>query len=538
MDVFSPQRARRNTIRLLITLASIALLTSCRSPQIIHEEITVNISMDGKTREARVPSGSTVDKALKDTNITIGDLDRSEPPFYTVLADGDTIRLVRVREEFETKEIDVPFEHRVVRNESLPEGETRMIQPGVNGRQEVTYRTVYEDNIEVSNSIVKSAVLLEAVPEIIMVGGQSTFAPLPISGKLAYLAGGNAWIMEESTANRHPLVMTGDLDGYVFSVSPKGDWLIFSRKSKAAADKEINTLWVVNTTADNPTPINLKVSNVVHFAEWVPNTATTFVYSTVEPRATAPGWHANNDLYELVFGPGWVGKPKKIIDTNYGGSYGWWGTSFRWSPDGHLAYARPDEIGIVDVGNGNQMPLLEITPLQTHSDWAWIPGLTWGADNHTLYVVTHAPPPSLVNAEESPYFDLSAISLINNAAVPIVLQTGMFAYPSISSLRMSGHEKTYTVAYLQAIFPAQSETSRYRLTIMDRDGSNRRIIFPPKDATGLEPQTPIWAPESIPGQAGDFLAVVYQGNLWLIDSGNEQTYQITGDGLISRIDWK
>jgi hypothetical protein len=73
---------------------------------------------------------------------------------------------------------------------------------------------------------------------------------------------------------------------------------------------------------------------------------------------------------------------------------------------------------------------------------------------------------------------------------------------------------------------------------MDRDGSNRHEVFPPEDAQGINPQTPIWAPEPISGQEGDFLAVVYQGNLWLVDSASGQSHQITGDGLISRIDWQ
>jgi hypothetical protein len=74
--------------------------------------------------------------------------------------------------------------------------------------------------------------------------------------------------------------------------------------------------------------------------------------------------------------------------------------------------------------------------------------------------------------------------------------------------------------------------------VMDRDGSNRRLLFPSPDLPGLDPQTPAWAPDPIPGQSGDFVAVVYQGNLWLIDSSGGQAYQVTGDGLISEIDWK
>lgn len=37
---------------------------------------------------------------------------------------------------------------------------------------------------------------------------------------------------------------------------------------------------------------------------------------------------------------------------------------------------------------------------------------------------------------------------------------------------------------------------------------------------------------------GSFFAVTYQGNLWLVDSGNGKSYQVTGDGLIARLDWK
>jgi hypothetical protein len=114
----------------------------------------------------------------------------------------------------------------------------------------------------------------------------------------------------------------------------------------------------------------------------------------------------------------------------------------------------------------------------------------------------------------------------------------MFAFPSSSALRQSGEERSYQVAFLQAVFPEQSETSRYRVVIMDRDGSNRRIIFPPSDAPGLEPQAPVWSPEPLEGQTGDFIGLAYQGNLWLVDSGSGNAFQVTGDGLISRLDWK
>lgn len=518
---------------LLTVLLIFSLLTGCRSPQVTSADIIIHITADGEARDVTVPAGSTVSQALQAAGIMIESLDRTEPPLYTVMNDDDEIKLTRVKEVFETEEQVIPFERQVVRNESLPEGETRLVQAGVNGLQELTYRQVLEDNVEISRSVVKSVTLQEAVPEIVMIGAQSSFAPLPIPGKLVYLAGGNAWIIDTSTANRTPLVTTGDLDGRIFELAPNGSYLIFTRKSTKPPDKEINTLWAMRATAGSKL-FSTSVSNVVHFADWIPNTSS-IAYSTVEPRSTAPGWQANNDLHRYSIS---TGEKRKILDASSGGVYGWWGMTFAFSADGRLAYARPDGIGLVDLDGKYLKPLLDITPLNTHSDWAWLPAITWGPDGKTLYFTSHAPPSGLVSEEDSPFFDISATSFENNATVQIAQQSGLFAYPSASPLQSSSRERQYQVAYLQATFPEQSETSRYRLVVMDRDGSNRRIIFPAIDAPGLEPQFPVWAPDPIEGQAGDFLAVIYQGNLWLVDSGNGQAYQVTGDGLVTRIDWR
>jgi hypothetical protein len=518
--------------RLFIAFLACYLLVGCRSPQVASEDITISILADGETRNVTISAGSTVTQALQSAGITVGNLDRVDPPPYTVLSNGNSIELTRVEEVFETEEQIIPFERQIVRNESLPEGETRLVQAGVNGREELTYRRVLENNVEISKAVVKSVILQEAVPEIMMIGAQSSFAPLPIPGFLAYLAGGNAWIIDTSTANRTALVTTGDLDGRIFELSPNGSYLIFTRKSTKSPDQEINTLWAVRTNGGKP--FSTGISNVVHFADWIPGT-NSIAYSTVEPRATAPGWQANNDLHRYSIS---TGERRRILDASSGGVYGWWGMTFAFSADGRLAYARPDGIGLVDIDGKYLKPLLEVVPLNTHRDWAWLPSLAWGADGRTLYFISHAPPPSLVSEEDSPFFDISATSFENNATVQIAPQTGMFAYPSVSSLQSSSRERQYQVAYLQAIFPSQSETSRYRLVVMDRDGSNRRTIFPANDAPGLEPQTPAWAPDPIEGQSGDFLAVVYQGNLWLVDSGSGQAYQVTGDGLVTKIDWK
>jgi hypothetical protein len=527
------------SIKLLMVLFLSIFYTGCGSPKVLQADTSASITVGGTTQQTSLPAGSTVQEVLDSLGINLGSLDRVEPPLYTILTDGISIKVIRVREEFKTEQEVIPFIHQELRSESISQEETRLVQPGVNGLKELTYRLVFEDGIKTMSTVVKDTIIQPAIPEIVMIGVQTPFAPLSIPGKLAYLSAGNAWIMDGSTAIRRPLVTTGDLDGRIFALSPMSDWLLFTKKSIKTADQEINTLWVVSTEKDSPVPFNLKVSNIVHFASWVPGQPGMIAYSTVEPRDASPKWQANNDLYTLAFSSsGWTSKPKLIVDANSGGTYGWWGTNYAWSPDGkYLAYTRPDEIGLIDLKEGLLMPLTNITPLQTRRDWAWIPGITWGADSNSLYITIHAPSASLVSAEESPLFNLAALSMINSTNVQLVQQTGMFTYPSCSLNLNKSTGNDFKVAFLQAIFPDQSETSRYHLVIMDRDGSNRQTIFPPEGLTGIEPQIPVWAPASTLTNA-EYISVLYQGNIWLIDTLSDFSQQITGDGLIERVDWK
>jgi hypothetical protein len=532
--------AGRNLGRTLLTaLLLLVILAGCGAPQTQPAEISVSVSADGASQQVTLPSGSTVQEALGTAGINLSPTDRVNPPLFTALSGGEIVAVTRVREEFETQQVILPFERLELRNESMPAGETRLVQAGQNGLSEVTIRHVFEDGVETGSSTVSETVLQAAVDEIVMIGVQSPFSPVPIPGKLAYLTGGNAWIMETSTALRRPLVTTGDLDGRVFSLSPDGKWLLFTRKSPRPADQEINTLWAVSTAAQPSAPASLGISNVVHFADWQPGEKYLIAYSTVEPRATAPGWQANNDLHFIGFADGQVGRTYDILTENSGGIYGWWGTSFAWSPDGQqLAYSRPDGAGLVDINDGTLTPLVTVTPFNTHSDWAWTPGLAWGSDNRTLYLVTHAPPTGLEVPEESPNFDMTSLSLTAVSTSPFARQSGMFAYPAGSSLRQNESGSTYLVAYLQAVFPAQSATSRYRLVVAEPNGADARTLFPPEGQSGLSlPQTPVWAPHRL-DSGGDFIAIIYEGNLWIVDAASGQAQQVTGDGLTGRIDWK
>jgi hypothetical protein len=516
-------------------LALLVLLAACSPPQATQSIMQVEIAADGQNIPLKLPAGSTVQQALESAGITLGGLDRVEPPTYTLLTNGASLRVVRVREEFTIQEEVIPFERQVLQSESLSDQQKLLVQNGVNGVREITYRRVSENGEEVSNTAVKAIVVKEAIPEIMMVGVRTPFTPVEIPGRLVYLLGSNAWMMDGSSANRKPLINTGDLDGRVFSLSEDGKWLLYTRR--ASEGENINSLWVADLSSEPIKEIDLKVANIVHFADWIPGSTSKVAFSTVEPRASPPGWQANNDLNALSFSTsGWISnwKAKPVVDANSGGVYGWWGMSFTWSADGQrLAYARPDSVGVLDFKDGLMSSVLDVTPLQTGGDWAWVPGVAWGADGKVLYTVNHAAP------EDSQLFNLTAVPLEGGSPIELALEPGMFAYPAISPSKiLANGEVAYQIAYLRAVFPRQSESSPYRLVIMDRDGSNQNVLFPPQGEPGLEPQQVAWSPASLPNSGNNAVAVLYQGNLWLVDSVTGEARQVTGDGLIKRINWR
>jgi hypothetical protein len=67
---------------------------------------------------------------------------------------------------------------------------------------------------------------------------------------------------------------------------------------------------------------------------------------------------------------------------------------------------------------------------------------------------------------------------------------------------------------------------------MDRDGSNRRLIFPAEAEIGIQYPEMAWAP------AGSLIVVVYQENLVLIRVSEGGVYQLTNVGGVTAVRWQ
>lgn len=521
-------------IKLFFLLLFLILLAGC-TEQVEITNVPVEITIDGEIFEYDAEIGSTIQSVIDKNSIQLNPLDKVDPPIFTVITEPTVVNIIRVEEKFETEELIIPYEQQTVRNESLPDQQTILIQPGVNGIQEVTYRLLYEDGQLFSRTEVRKVDLVTPKPEIIMIGVQTPFSSIPVEGKIIYLSSGNAWMIEEETSNRKPIVTNGNLDGRILKLSPDRNWLLFTQISEK--EEAINELWVLDLTKEDPSPVNLEINNVIHFADWLPSKSHTVLVSTVEPREVAPGWQANNNLIQLNLGIGGnVLKTTEIVESNSGGIYGWWGTDFIISPDGeNIAFSRPDAIGLVNIGDNELEILTNVIPYQTQSDWAWVSQATWSSDSRYLYWIDHLEDPSLSNQELSPLFNINAYDLELDQKLTTVNNVGMFAYPKVIDL--SSNSNQFKIAFLQAIFPESSDSSRYRLMMIDRDGSNSNRFFPTEDMQGLEPQEISISPCEV--YLSCQIGFLYQGNLWILTYGNRYTvHQITGDGLITQIEWK
>jgi Tol biopolymer transport system component len=516
--------------RLLSMLVSLLVLfaaAGCRASAGSHEIV---IHADGKDISLST-TVLTVREALAEANVSIDDDDRVEPDLWVEVEAGMTIQVFRVQEETIVEREIMPYKEQTIKSESIAAGDQKLLQAGKNGEVEVTYRLQFQDGVEVSRSVLRQIVVEEPVNQITVVGVGGLVESVLFEGTIAYLNAGTAWLMRGGSGGRRPVTSESDLDERVFALSPDGKFLLYSVVTETVEfDGPFNELYLLNVALVGEEPMRLPIQNVL-WADWAPD-GKQIAY-TLGVKSGPPGWKANNDLWvvSLLDEDGEVvdRDPRRILGAQSAGTYSWWGTRYAWSPDGgKIAYARPDQVGWVDMTSRRSFPLAPFAPLNTHGDWVWVPTPTWSPDSWFIACTIHAEEPGQP-PEESQRFEVWAFDIGRQVRARLTPNAvGMWSEPRWSPPQEGGSQ----IAFAVADTPSSSYDSRYTLHTMDRDGSNKRERFPREGEVGMaQPISHAWSPD------GRQLVTLYLGDLYLVDILSGRTQRVTGDGQSTQLDW-
>ncbi len=506
--------------RISQTLLLALILAAC-GPGRLPDQVVVSLYSDGEVQTLTLPQGQTVRDALKAASLTLGELDRVRPPETTLLLSGQTISVTRVVQTSEIVTDTIPFQTRYQPDTTLAVGEQRVMQAGRNGTTATTYRLTYEDGQLISRVEIDRQSVQDPVVEIIRTGPTENFDTVPLSGTLVYLSNNNAFIMREVSGNRRPLTTAGDLDGRVVSLSPDGKWLLYTR----AVSKTLNALWIVDTTLATPEPKALNLTGIL-WADFSPD-GKSIAYSRGDPAPGLPGWKAFNDLSIVPINNGKLGKAQEIVKAASTAQYAWWGTQYRWSPDSkRLAFANTEAIGVISptARLTKTTTLITFAAYNTRSTWAWTPVPSWSPDSAFIVAAQHATVNTGEAPEDSPAFDIVASVVSGTLRARLIDDAGMWSVPQWLP---SGQ-----IIFGVAETPYASDASRYKLYRMDRDGSNRTLLYPALNDVGID-----GLPEFTPSPDGRSLLVVYQGDLYIINLITNNVRRLTAESTISRPRW-
>jgi len=527
-------------IRILVFILALSWLAACRSaPEEVALDVTIIV--DGQEKTYSYSGGLSVDQVLANAQIELGPRDRVSHPVVSPVLDGMRITVRRVSEKQVCEQEAIDFRRRRLPKEGLPAGELLRGQAGIPGLREVCYRILLEDEVEVDREQLGIPTnLREPVDEIIFEGPAERAQPVEIVGRLSYINHQNAWTITSNAANKRALTSAGKLDSLVFQQRRDGAYLIFTSETKET-DEFFNEMWLISTD-DNAEAIRMTPTDVL-VADWRPRTGNRIAYSTGEHAAGSAGPRALNNLWlmSIDLESARTLSIEELLPESDGGLYGWWGLTFTWSPAGDkLAWAKADGFGLVDFENRRLTPLAQYAVFHSAATWVWLTALSWSFDGQLLAGIAHGAPIGDEPAETSPIFDVVVASADGSFSAPLSLAAGMWAAPAFSpDLSARGAEFGLGhLAWLQARAPQNSMSGEYDLILADRDGSNQRRLFPPpglpgirKRDFGLTVRQMAWSPD------GRFIALIYQGDLWLLEIETAAAHQITFDGGTSNPIW-
>ncbi len=134
----------------------------------VTEGGAVTVVVDGQSIALTFDGPVRLSEVLDGAGVTLGDLDRVH---VSAGADGSTtVTVVRIAPGDRVETADVPFPTREQQDDTLYEGQKKVLQAGVPGTVERTYKVVTVDGVEIYASAPLEVVLTQPVEQVVAVG--------------------------------------------------------------------------------------------------------------------------------------------------------------------------------------------------------------------------------------------------------------------------------------------------------------------------------------------------------------------------------
>lgn len=163
----------------------------------VRRAIPVVVNISGKTEKVETAE-KTVKEFLESENIYYDKQDKITPSLDSKLVSHLEIKVSRLTETMKKEEVNIDFGYEERENESMIEGESKVVQEGQLGVKEVNTREVYEDGKLANKEITSEKVLKEPVIKIIEKGSKP--APIGTRGNGSRVSVSGEGLIVEATA--------------------------------------------------------------------------------------------------------------------------------------------------------------------------------------------------------------------------------------------------------------------------------------------------------------------------------------------------
>jgi uncharacterized protein YabE (DUF348 family) len=136
---------------------------------IIDHAKPIQLTADGQTSTVYT-TAKTVESALLDLHIALGDLDRVSPEPTTALTSDSEIKIVRVKKEIDQVNETIAYQTEQKNDSALLKGKQMVVQEGAEGVLVKKTEKVYEDGKLVSEKLVDQQVQTESVNKVVAIG--------------------------------------------------------------------------------------------------------------------------------------------------------------------------------------------------------------------------------------------------------------------------------------------------------------------------------------------------------------------------------